>query len=326
MSTLKDIAKHTNVSVSTVSRVLNDDQTLNVNPNTRQAILNYAKKIGYRKKPKKKTHNLVGVIIWIEQSHELNDPYFMEIRHGIEKAAEASNTFLMTIYKKHDQYALEKLLDVDGLICIGKFTDQEINAFKTVSKHLVFVDSSPRPHDHDSIMIDYYQSTNDVITYLLNKEHISIGFLGGEETFNSYRIKGDYRERYTRQILNEHALYNPQHFHIGKFSVESGYQMMIKALNKPLAKAYFCANDMIAFGAMKALHEHNITIPNDIELIGFNDVAQAAYTHPALTTIKVYTEKMGEEALKSLIETIHIKNKLPIKKIMPTKLIKRQSA
>ena len=326
MSTLKDIAQHTKVSVSTVSRVLNNDQTLNVNPQTRKSIIDYAKKIGYQKKPLKKNHRLIGVIIWIEQSDELKDPYFMEIRYGIERAAEASKTFIMTLYKSNDDYQLEKLKDVDGLICIGKFTRNEIEKFKKISPSMVFVDSSPQPEDYPSIMIDYYASTKSVIDYLLAKDYSSIGFIGGTEQFDNTVQEDEYRHKYAKKILEKNHRYHEEHFHIGQFTVDSGYQRMVEALKKPLAKAYFCANDMIAFGVLKALHENNIKIPEDTAIIGFNDVAQAAYTHPALTTLKIYTEAMGEEALVTLLKMIENPEQLPIKKIMPTKLIVRQSA
>ena len=326
MSTLKDIAQHTKVSVSTVSRVLNNDQTLNVNPQTRKSIIDYAKKIGYQKRPHKKNHRLIGVIIWIEQSDELKDPYFMEIRYGIERAAEASKTFIMTLYKSNNDYQLEKLKDVDGLICIGKFTRNEIEKFKKVSSSMVFVDSSPQPEDYPSIMIDYYASTKCVIDYLLAKHYPSIGFIGGIEQFDNTVQEDEYRHKYAKKILEKNHRYHEEHFHIGRFTVESGYQLIVEALKKPLAKAYFCANDMIAFGALKALHENNIKIPQDTAIIGFNDVAQAAYTHPALTTLKIYTEAMGEEALVTLLKMIENPEQLPIKKIMPTKLIVRQSA
>ena len=326
MSTLKDIAQHTKVSVSTVSRVLNNDQTLNVNPQTRKSIIDYAKKIGYQKKPLKKNHRLIGVIIWIEQSDELKDPYFMEIRYGIERAAEASKTFIMTLYKSNDDYQLEKLKDVDGLICIGKFTRNEIEKFKKISPSMVFVDSSPQPEDYPSIMIDYYASTKCVIDYLLAKDYSSIGFIGGTEQFDNTVQEDEYRHKYAKKILEKNHRYHEEHFHIGQFTVDSGYQRMVEALKKPLAKAYFCANDMIAFGVLKALHENNIKIPEDTAIIGFNDVAQAAYTHPALTTLKIYTEAMGEEALVTLLKMIENPEQLPIKKIMPTKLIVRQSA
>ena len=327
MSTLKDIAKEINVSIGTVSRVLNHDDTLKINPATRQAILSYARKIGYQKKPKKNQNRLVGVIVWISQKDELNDPYFMEIRHGIEKAAEEAHVFLMTVYKQEGLYALEKLQDVEGLICIGKFTEKEISQFETITKTMVFVDSSPSPIKYSSVMIDYEQSTTLVLEYLLSKQYPTIGFLGGIETLNDASLWDERRLHHVKTILKKHHLYNEKHIHIGAFSAQSGYLMMQKIIqNNTYADAYFCASDMIAIGALKALHEANIKVPDQVALVGFNDIAQATYTHPALTTLKVYTEVMGEEALKSIIEKLDTSKKLPIKKIVPTKLIVRRTA
>ena len=327
MSTLKDIAKEINVSISTVSRVLNHDDSLKINPLTRQAILSYARKIGYQKKQKRSQNRLVGVIVWRSQKDELNDPYFMEIRHGIEKAAEEAQVFLMTVYNQNGSYPLEKLQDVEGLICIGKYTEKEILQFETITKTIVFVDSSPKPMKYSSIMIDYERSTTLVLDYLLSKQYTSIGFLGGIETLNDASLWDERRLHHVKMILKNQNLYNENHLHIGAFSAQSGYLMMQKIIaENDYAKVYFCASDMIAIGALKALHEANIKVPEQVALVGFNDIAQATYTHPALTTLKVYTEVMGEEALKSIIEKLETKEKLPIKKIVPTKLIIRRTA
>jgi LacI family transcriptional regulator len=326
MARLKDIAGKLNVSITTVSRVLNQDETLSVNPKTKEAILQYAKSINYQSKSQKVKKRLVGVVIWMKKHDELSDPYFMEIRHGIERLAEREHIFIMTVYKENGKYDITKLEGVDGLICIGRFNKQEENTLKKVSNHIVFVDCSFNPQVYDSVMIDYQKSVQIVLDYLLSKNHNEIGFIGGVESEEKEKILGEHRERYTRQYLLERNLLNPRHFHIDQFSIKSGYELMKKALEDTPASAYFCASDTIAIGALKAIHEKGLNVPTDIAIIGFNDIAQAAYTHPSLTTLKVYTETMGEEALQSLIQRLNYPNKLPIKKIIPTKLIIRQSA
>jgi LacI family transcriptional regulator len=210
------------------------------------------------------------------------------------------------------------------LICIGKFTDKERALFEAITQSIVYVDYSPDSLNYDSVMIDYQKSVQQVMEYILYKNYKPIGFIGGKEVTDKTLI-GEYRERYTKQYLLERNLLNLDHFHVDAFSFESGYQMMKEALKNP-ARVYFCASDTIAFGAMKALHEAGKKIPDDIAIIGFNDIAQASFIHPSLTTLKVYTESMGEEALSALIRRLDFPNKLPIKRIVPTKLIIRQSA
>lgn len=324
MATLKTIAEKLGVSITTVSRVLNHDETLSVNPKTRQQIIDTAKALRYQVKAQKGKKRLIGVVIWMKQHDELSDPYFMEIRHGIERLAESEKIFIMTLYKEQGTYDLSKLEGVDGLICIGKYTQKEIEAFEKITSSIVFVDYSPDLLKFDSVMIDYQKSVQQVMEYVIQKNYKPIGFIGGIETGDTH-IVGEYRERYSKQYLLERNLLDLSHFHVDVFSFESGYQQMKKALKNP-ARVYFCASDTIAFGAMKAVHEAKKKIPEDIAIIGFNDIAQASFIHPSLTTLKVYTEAMGEEALQALLRRLDFPNKLPIKRIIPTKLIIRQSA
>ncbi|MFP4286352.1 MAG: LacI family DNA-binding transcriptional regulator [Candidatus Izemoplasmataceae bacterium] len=324
MVTLKTIADKLGVSITTVSRVLNHDETLSVNPKTKQLILDTAKAMNYQVKSQKGKKRLIGVVIWMKQDDELRDPYFMEIRHGIERLAEEEKIFIMTLYKEHGHYDLKKLEGVDGLICIGKFTKSETLNFEKLTKAIIYVDFSPDPLAFDSIMIDYQKSVSQVMEYILHKNYKPIGFIGGKEAIGK-NIVGEYRERYTKQYLLERNLLSLDHFHIDAFSFESGYQLMKEALKNP-ARVYFCASDMIAFGAIKALHEAGKMIPDDVAIIGFNDIAQASFIHPSLTTLKVYTETMGEEALHALIRRLDHPSKQPIKRVVPTKLVIRQSA
>ncbi|WP_210994337.1 substrate-binding domain-containing protein [Haploplasma modicum] len=113
--------------------------------------------------------------------------------------------------------------------------------------------------------------------------------------------------------------------HIGKFSIESGYLLMKEIIeSNRLAKAYLIASDAMAIGALRALYEANINVPNDVSIIGFNDNPQSEYTIPPLSTIKVYKDFMGEKAVNLLLESIKGK-KVREKVLISTKLIIRKS-
>ena len=113
--------------------------------------------------------------------------------------------------------------------------------------------------------------------------------------------------------------------HIGNFSIESGYELMKSAIEtNNLAKAYLIASDAMAIGALNALYESGLKVPDDVSMIGFNDIVQSAYTIPPLTTIKVYQEHMGQTALELLLDRISGRQ-IARKVIIPTKLIIRKS-
>ncbi len=328
MPTLKQIADASNVSITTVSRVLNDDKSLKVSQETRDTILSVAKALGYAKKKQKVQDNLhIGIVLWVESTQEIEDPYFMEIRHGIEREAEAHGIYFMTLYREARTYNFKKLDGVDGLILVGKFTDKEVRSFERKSQNLVFVDSSPAPTKYDSVMIDYYDAMEQIIAYAIQSKYQTIGYIGGQEKINDNILDNEPRGIHFKTLLEKYDRYHPAHVYIGEFTSQSGYDLMLRAIkNNHLADSYFCASDSMAIGAMKALHENNIKIPKDVAIIGFNDIAQARYIYPALTTLKVPTTAMGEEAFLSLLDKLKYKKKNPVKKIVPTTLIKRESA
>ena len=327
MPTLKDIAKASQVSIATVSRVLSNDQSLQVSEATRSKILKTAQRLNYQpKKVEFKHRHHIGVILWYEAKQEMNDPYFMEIRHGIEALAIEKGVFLMTIYRQDNCFDLNALKGVSGLITIGKFTPPEMRQFERITKHIVTVDYETDPLKHNSITIDFRQAMREVLNYMLNTYNGVIGYLGGTEKIHEQIAVGEHRIQFYASFMKKRNLYDASHVHLGDFSSESGYQLMQEAIQKKqLARAYFCANDSIAMGAMQALHEHQIDIPNTVAIIGFNDIAQAKYMHPALTTLKVPTKDMGTIALKTLIDRIENNETIVIKYVMPTELIIRKS-
>ncbi len=324
IATLKDIAKACGVSVSTVSRVINDDKTLKVSQALREQIQTTAQNMNYVKKHKNLQNKLhIAVVLWYDSAQEIEDPYYLEIRHGIEQQAKEESLYIMTLYKQDDTYDLDALNDIDGLIALGKFSEDDIKAFKTKTPHIVFADSSPNPLKFDSVVIDFDLAMSQLCDYLNAQQYRTIGYIGGYEP--GTRLLEPREQRLKGHLMKSNQ-YDAKHMHHGAFTSQSGYKIMqdIITTQHP-ASVYVCANDSIAFGATKALLEQNIKVPEDVAIIGFNDIAQAAYIHPALTTIHINTPAMGKEALSSLLERMKHPHKVPVKKVLPTTLMKRQS-
>ncbi|MFW5893498.1 MAG: LacI family DNA-binding transcriptional regulator [Bacillota bacterium] len=327
MPRLKDIANEVGVSISTVSRVLSDDPSLHVSEATRKKILDTAHKMEYTPKKQRPTHaHHIGIIMWSGKDEEANDPYFEMIREGVEQTAKQFGIYWMTLYQEQGGFDIESIKGVDGLVCIGKFSKKAIGNFLEITRNIVFVDMTPNVKVFDSVVIDFAQSVRQILKYLETCKYSPIGYLGGYRKIDSYVYYGERRKKHFLDGLRRIKAHKPQHVHIGDFSQKSGYRMMKRAIEHGPARLYVCASDSIAIGAMKALGEYRYTIPEDVALIGFNDIDAAQHTHPALTTIHVPSRHMGEEALRSLILRIEDPKRPTVKKVVPTTLKKRQSA
>jgi len=331
LATLKDIAKRVGTSITTVSRVLNYDATLSVSDEVRTKILETAQRLNYQTPRNRQgipsvKRKRIGIIHWYDAKSELSDPYYIGIRRGIEQLASKSSVDTKLLYKEENAFDLQQLSGVDGLICIGKFTNLQIQEFETITKQIVFVDSSPNTSAYDSVVIDFKDAITKVIDFVYEEHYQHIGYLGGKELVSEDLMIGERRARYFKYYAELKGMFEEKHMHIQEFSSASGYALMKKILaSNSYANLYFCANDSIALGALKAIHEANKKVPDDIALIGFNDDATSAFTYPSLTTVRVYTEFMGEQALYSLSERWKGRS-IPVRKLIPTELVRRESA
>lgn len=318
MATLKDIAAITHLSLTTISRILNYDQSLNVTPETKQKVFDVADAVGYKKTKRTELKPKIALIDWYTPKQEIDDPYYLHIRLGIEKAASKYNLDLVSVY---DIDITKPLPLAQGAIAVGKFDCKEIAYISAHYQHIVFVDSSPKPSIYDSITVDTFEAYDEAYRYLEHCGIHDIGYIGGREyTKTLHEPVIDPREKYF--IHRGHA---KNRIHIGEFNTTSGYELMKHIINeRNLAKAYLVGNDHMAMGVLSALHEASIRVPEDVSIIGFNGVEQSAYTIPPLTTIKVDQFDLGEVAVTTLIERIN--GRTITKKIyLPTQLIIRQS-
>lgn len=332
MATIKDIAKKAGVSPATVSRVLNYDMTLSVSDEKRKLIFEIAESLDY--KPPRKRNVVarqkfkIGLIHWYSIRQELEDPYYMSIRIGIEKMCYDQSLEIVKVYEP-DQSDLSDLDGVAGIIAIGKFDDADVKRFENISPHIVFVDSSPREHDFDSVVINFEGAIKQALGYLISLGHKRIGYIGGQEFIGPQKLPlGERRLVLFEEILKNEGLYNSDYVYVGAFVAESGYQLMKKALAEHLERptAFFVASDSMAIGALRAVYEAKLTVPKDVAIIGFNDIPTSKYTNPPLSTIKVYKEFMGETAVEMMMERIIKGRTISKKVVVPTVLVKRESA
>ncbi|MFC7321720.1 LacI family DNA-binding transcriptional regulator [Halobacillus campisalis] len=331
MATIRDIAEKSGFSIATVSRVLNYDATLSVSEETKKRIFKASEELNYRTlkqratKNGKKKHRL-GIVLFHSEQDEISDPYFLAIRLGIEKESTAKQIDLIKIYRKNDQLDLSDVGDIDGMIVVGRIPPEEIEEIKDITNYITFVDYSPCELTYDSVVIDFQRAMIDVLDHLLALDHRDIGFIGGILNPRPNETLMDYRERSFRDYLASKRILNERFIFIGQFTTEDGYRLMHKALQQSkLPTAFVVASDSMAIGALRALHENKIRVPEQVSIVGFNDIAASNYLQPSLSTVKVYTEFMGETAVELMIERLNTKREIPKKIVIPTKLIQRES-
>lgn len=325
MATIKDVAIKAHVSTATVSRILNYDKTLSVPQETRNAVFEAAKELHYIKKRKTlKNQFTLGMVQWYSLQQELDDPYYLQIRQGIENFCIQNNIHLIRTFKNDD---LGELKNVDGLICIGKFSKAEQEEFRKLSSHIIFLDMLSENYQDSRITLDFYHAVRDVMDYLVSLNHHKIGFLGGKEYLNDGTIYHDLRKDIFEKYCEKHHIEYKPYIKEDLFAVESGYAMMCEMIqSNDLPTAIFCASDPIAFGAMRALNEHHIRIPEDISIIGFDDIKQASFSTPPLTTVYAPTVQMGEYGANIVYHLLsQYDSATPIHIELPCSLIERES-
>jgi LacI family transcriptional regulator len=329
MATIKDIAQLAGVSIATVSRVLNYDTTLSVSDETKKKIFEAAEELSYKKKQaRKQDSGRIAVLQWYTEKEELEDLYYMSIRLGVENRCRHHSLQLVKYFQ--DNYEeLKGEEELQGLIAIGKFSGRQVKELRGITKNIVFVDTSPDEEQYDSIVIDFEKATKKVLDYFIDKGHKQIGYIGGKEEFKDKTSAiEDAREETFKRYLIEKGIFDKSVMYNGKFSAEDGHSLMkqaIKELGDNLPTAFFAGNDSIAVGALRALLEEGIAVPERVNLIGVNDISISKYVFPTLSTVKVYTELMGETAVDTLLE--RIEGRKTAKKILiATKLVIRNSS
>ncbi|NYS48822.1 LacI family DNA-binding transcriptional regulator [Streptococcus danieliae] len=329
MATLKDIASLANVSIATVSRVLNQDPTLAVTEQTRHRILTAADELGYKRHQKsgnfKKEKYQVAIIQWVSEQDELDDLYYYNIRLGIENRVQKLD-YEMLRYFNDIPFRLAE--EVIGVICIGKFSQQQIIQLEQLQKPLVFVDSDTLNQGHTCVTTDFENAVQSALHYLTKTGCHRIGLLTGQErTTDLTETIPEPRLRAYSLFCIEKGIYDPQLILTGSFTTQAGYNLIKNKLatQEELPEAYFAASDSLAIGALKALQEAGIRVPEDIQLISFNDTSITKQVYPRLSSVTVYTEEMGRTAMDILNKQVLSPRDIPTLTRLGTTLSLRES-
>lgn len=302
---MADVARIAGVSHQTVSRVLNDHP--NVRPTTRDRVLAAIRELGYRPNAAartlvtRRTHTL-GVISF---NTTLYGPASM--LYGIEQAAKQHDYFvtvaaLAALDRRSVLDAVERLRDqaVEGIIVIAPQTTA-VGALANVPSDVPLVAVGCGTHASlASVAVDNEAGAEQATSFLLDLGHRTVHHLAGPHSW----LDAQEREAGWRRALGERAAPVREPLAAGDWSARTGYELGRRIVGDDEVTAVFCANDHMALGLLRALQAGGRRVPEDISLVGFDDIPEAEYFGPPLTTVRQDFDEVGRRALRALVQLI----------------------
>jgi len=303
--TIKDVARQANVSVATVSRVLNGHT--NVTAETREIVLGVAAQLRFipsgaaRSLITRRTHT-VGALL-----PDLHGDYFSELIRGIDLAARARCLHLLVSSSHGDAAEAAAALRamngrVDGLLVMSPHVNADF-LWGNVSDDLpaVLMNTQHTSEKHSSFAVDNYGGSFAMVRHLVDLGHRRIAFIAGPES----NFEAQERLRGYRAALAALVPGSVEDVLQGDFMQESGWRagnQIVALTERPTA--VFAANDMMAIGCMSALTDAGLSVPRDISLAGFDDIPISRYINPSLTSVRARITELGALALERLASCI----------------------
>lgn len=328
--TIKEIAKKANVSIATVSRALNNDKR--VTDETRNLIHSIAEELNY--KPNilarnfvRKKSNIIGLIL-----PDIFDEFFTEIIKGVDEVTFQHGVYTM-VASSHKFRSLEESLAsllrnglVGGLILLIPSLSKEIKSILDQTKMpFVLISGGVHSSIYDVVSIDNYQGAYDMTNYLIKKRgYTKIAHITGPKDNDDSKL----REKGFIDACSENQITVRKNFLVrGDFTRESGIKLGMDLLSlKNGPQVIFAANDMMALGCYDAAQKKGLSIPEDIAVVGFDDIFVSQYLNPSLTTVRVQIEEVGKSAATLLMSRMYDDSKKPGERVkINTELVIRES-
>lgn len=325
---IRDVAKAAGVSVATVSKVLNGYTT--VNQQTKEKVLRIVKETRFT--PNSAARALVGrrsMTIGMFLTTGLAHPFFAHILSGMEQSLKTMGYDLIYLTQIHwaKEYSFVRHCqsrNVEGVIVFG-FQEDDADFSELIASGIptVFIDLDVKGERTGFISSDNETSLIEAMRYLAGLNHRRIAFLSAIESsyVTRQRMRG-----YKNGLAEAGIAFDPEYVVASDFTKEGGYVAMRRILALPTPpSAVICSSDVGAIGAMEAIREAGLSVPEDISVIGFDDIELAVHMQPPLTTIRQDTNTIGRQAIELLDAMITDERKQPPEAIVPTELIVRGS-
>jgi LacI family transcriptional regulator len=304
---IRAVAADAKVSVATVSRVINS--VPNVNPVLSKRVWEVISKLGYVPNNQARAlvsgrSKLLGVII-----SDITNPFFPELIQGFEEEAVAAGYETLIGSTSYDlrrmEICVQRMLErkVDG-VAVMTFGIEEplLDRLALQKMPMVFIDVAPAKKGFSAIRIDYGQGIYEAVQHLAVLGHRRIGFISGPEGLHSAYE----REKAFRSATGMIGLTLPDEYvYVGDYTIEggsAGTEHLLKLRRPPTA--IVCSNDMTAIGALHAASRLGLKIPEDVSLIGFDDIGIAKFMLPPLTTVRMSGREIAISAVRTLIASL----------------------
>lgn len=333
MVTINDIAKQANVSRSAVSLALNNKT--GVSDETRQKILDAANELGYNLKKKPSENNLIRFLVCINSdtvsSHFYESPFYMalirDIEHECQKRGFAlliSSTDIDELEENLIQY--EKNHPALGLILLGTYLSQsEILAVQKRQPNLVVLDNILDLLNIDCVGANMYMLGYQAASYIIDSGFEKIGYVQAKRRPNNLIRE---KEGFIRKLSESSMKIQKNHIYSITNSTYEGsqdFREILKTNIDNLPEILFCEDDFMAIGVMQALTEAGKRIPEDISVMGSDNVFLSETSTPPLTTIQIDTRTMSKVGVNRIVEMINSKNLPTMKFIIDTFIVERES-
>lgn len=302
---IRRISEITGFSPATVSNALN--RKYGVNKDTSDRIFQVAAEIGYNISCH--TLNSIKFVLFRRDGAIVDDsPFHPAVIAGVESAAKENG--LSTLYVRLDRSSADYKEQIDslindttgGIILLGtEMLDEDYAAFSSCRCPIILLDGWCDSHPVNGVLINNMDSAITAVSYLIAQGHQHIGYIRGSSRIKAFQA----RESGFREAMLRHNFpVNPEWTVTVGTKTDTAFSDMMTWLSghESVPTAFFADNDLIAYGAIRALNQNGIKVPDNISVVGFDDLPYSAVSNPPLTTIKVHGREMGEEAVHRLIE------------------------
>lgn len=324
---IKKLSELSGYSPATISNALHNRR--GVSRQTAAKVWKLAQEAGYKVKTSTRS---IKLVTYSDSGEVFSDsPFFTTLMEGVENEARRRgfDTTIFNLYRRQPDYEqkLQQLLadTSSALLLMGtELGEQDAKRFLEAKAPLVLLDCSFDTLNFDAVLMDNENSVAQAVDYLVSRGHTEIGYLRGSVRIRNFIKRG----RGYRRAMEVHGLPINERFVLDlRPSIAGAYQAMdaILKTGRPMPTAFIADNDMIALGAMQALQRNGYRIPEDISVIGFDDISFCEVFLPHLTTVRVYKKELGQVAVQELIALMQNPERVKTKTTTLNELIIRNS-
>ena len=302
---IRQVAKRAGVSTATVSRTINN---LRVRPGTARRVRQAIEELKYFPNTHARSlvsgrSRIVGLIV-----SDITNPFFPELVKGFEDAATQKGYEVLLSNTEYDSSRMatgvRRMLErkVDAVAIMTSEMDRSFTqqlAGRDIP--MVFLDVGTVEKHVSNIKVDYASGISQAVEHLIGLGHRRVAFISGPADLKSARI----RQSAFLKAMQKRGMGDPAWIETGNHRIDGGFQAMSRMLDRtPLPTAVLSSNDLTALGALRAIRRKGLRVPDDLSVVGFDDIALAEFTEPPLTTVRLPREEIAGKAFEALLASL----------------------